>query len=42
MTQCRHTGNHHGVVETLTLENNPPTITEMKNVTTIHLTSIKG
>ncbi|WP_282166113.1 RHS repeat-associated core domain-containing protein [Shewanella japonica] len=42
MTKCRHAGNNHGVVETLTLENNPPTIAEMKNVTTIHLTSIKG
>tara|TARA_Y100000782_G_scaffold115480_1_gene159004 strand:+ start:3056 stop:7765 length:4710 start_codon:yes stop_codon:yes gene_type:complete len=42
MTQCRHAGNDHGVVETLTLENDPPTIAEMKNVTTIHLTPIKG
>ncbi|XQW83468.1 RHS repeat-associated core domain-containing protein [Thalassotalea piscium] len=42
MTQCRHTGNNHGVVETLTLENDPPTIAEMNNVTTIHLTPIKG
>ena len=42
MTQCRHTGNSHGVVETLTLENDPPTIAEMNNVTTIHLTPIKG
>lgn len=42
MTQCRHKGNKHGVVETLTLENDPPTIAEMNNVTTIHLTPIKG
>ncbi|MBU2870498.1 RHS repeat-associated core domain-containing protein [Colwellia sp. E2M01] len=42
MTQCRHAGNNHGVVETLTLENDPPTIAEMHNVTTIHLNPIKG
>ncbi len=42
MTQCRHSGNSNGVVETLTLENNPPPIKRMVNVKTIRLSPIKG
>ncbi|MEW4368160.1 hypothetical protein [Aliikangiella maris] len=40
MTQCRHPNNKHGVVETLTLENNPPPVSEMKNVRSIRLKPI--
>ncbi|EAW26290.1 hypothetical protein ATW7_01765 [Alteromonadales bacterium TW-7] len=42
MTKTRHEGNDHGVVETLTLENDPPTISEMENVLSILLPPIKG
>ncbi|GAA75581.1 hypothetical protein PMAN_b0254 [Pseudoalteromonas marina] len=42
MTKIRHEVNDHGVVETLTLENDPPTISEMENVLSILLPPIKG
>ena len=42
MTKTRHEVNDHGVVETLTLENDPPTISEMENVLSILLPPIKG
>tara|TARA_Y100000588_G_scaffold317140_1_gene346033 strand:+ start:161 stop:277 length:117 start_codon:yes stop_codon:yes gene_type:complete len=35
-------GNNYGVVETLTLENDSPSISEMKNVISIPLLPIKG
>jgi len=37
LTQSREGSTHYGVVETLTLENNPPSITKMSNVKTIAL-----
>jgi hypothetical protein len=42
VTKTRHEGNDHGVVETLTLENDPTTISEMENVLSILLPPIKG
>ena len=42
MTKTRHEGNNHGVVETLTLENDPPSIFEMENVVSIPLSPIEG
>ena len=42
MTKIRHEVNDHGVVKTLTLENDPPTISEMENVLSILLPPIKG
>ena len=42
MTKTRHKGNNHGVVETLTLENDPPSIFEMENVVSIPLSPIEG
>lgn len=39
LTQSREGSSQYGVVETLTLENNPPAISKMKNVKTILLTS---
>ncbi|AQT62437.1 hypothetical protein B0D95_12640 [Cellvibrio sp. PSBB023] len=38
LTQSREGSTRYGVVETLTLENNPPPISQMKNVKTIPLT----
>ena len=35
-------GNNYGVVETLTLENDPPTKSEIKNVISTPLLPIKG
>jgi len=40
LTQCRHSGNEHGVVEALTLQNNPIAVSQMKNVKTLNLTPI--
>lgn len=37
LTQSREPNTKYGVVETLTLENNPPAISKMKNVATIKL-----
>jgi hypothetical protein len=37
LTQSREGGSQYGVVETLTLENNPPPISAMKNVKTVVL-----
>lgn len=37
LTQSREPSTKYGVVETLTLENNPPAISKMKNVATIKL-----
>jgi hypothetical protein len=37
LTQSRDTSSQYGVVETLTLERNPPSINDMDNVTTIAL-----
>jgi len=35
-------GNNYGVAETLTLKNDPPSISEMKNVISTPLLPIKG
>jgi hypothetical protein len=39
LTRSRESGSQYGVVETLTLENNPPPVSEMKNIKTLTLNS---
>ncbi|QEY14487.1 hypothetical protein D0B88_18435 [Cellvibrio sp. KY-YJ-3] len=41
LTQSREKSTEYGVVETLTLENNPPPISKMSNVKTINLVPLK-